>query len=162
MAHAQVASPLPRSLHSASFVELRDSFPSDVELISPFVDQLMLFISRFRVSDGNNSEIELALREALVNAIVHGNQQDPYKRVYVNCRCAADGEVSLTVEDEGHGFDNHVVPDPSSSGHRLRIRSCGTYLITALMDEVEFERGGSAVHMCKRARLSSDSTRKPQ
>ena len=162
MAHAQVATPVSQSSRSLPFVELRNSLPSHVELIPPYVDQLMRFISRFRVSDDNNSEIEQALREALVSAIVHGNQQDPLKRVYVECRCAADGEVSITVADEGRGFENHAVPDPSSSDHRLRIRSRGTYLITVLMDEVDFERGGSVVHMRKRARLTSDSTRKPQ
>jgi len=102
------------------------------------------------------------LREALVNAIVHGNQQDPHKRVHVKCRRTADGEVSITVEDEGHGFENHTVPDRSSSDHRLWIRGCGIYLITALMDEVDFERGGSVVHMRKRATASSDTTRKRQ
>jgi len=160
MADAQVASPVPRSLHSASFVELRDSIPSHVELISPFVDQLMGFISRFRVSDETNSAIELALREALINAIVHGNQHNPQKRVYVKCRCAANDEVSITIDVEGHGLGNPVVPNPSSSDHWLG--GSGMDLMAALMDEVEFERGGSAVHMRKRARLRSDSTRKPQ
>ena len=162
MAHAQVTTPVSQSLHSLPFVELRSSLPSHVELISPFVDQLMRFISRFRVSDDNNSEIEVALREALVNAVVHGNQQDPHKRVYVKCRCAAGGEVSLTVEDEGRGFENHAVLDPSSADHRLQIRGRGMYLITALMDEVDFERGGSVVHMRKRATVSADTARKPQ
>ena len=162
MAHAQVATPVSESFHSAQYIELRHSLPTHVDLISPFVDELMRFISRFRVSDENNSEIELALREALVNAMVHGNQQDPHKRVYVKCRCAADGEVSLTVEDEGLGSENHVVMDPSSAGQRLRIRSREMYMITALMDEVDFERGGSVVHMRKRATVSSDATRKPQ
>jgi len=159
MAHAQVATPVSQSCHSVPFVELRDSLPSHIDLISPFVDPLMGFISRFR--EDNYSEIELALREALVNAVVHGNQQDPHKRVYVKCRCGVDGEVSLTVEDEGRGFENHVIADPSSSDHRLRTRGRGIDLITALMDEVDFERGGSAVHMRKRATASSD-TRKPQ
>jgi serine/threonine-protein kinase RsbW len=162
MAHAKVATPVSQSFQLASYVELRDSLPTHVDLISPFVDELMRFISRFRVSDENNSEIELALREALVNAMVHGNQQDPHKRVYVKCRCAADGEVSLTVEDEGHGSENHVVMDPSSADHRPRIRGREMYMITALMDEVDFERDGSVVHMRKRATVGSDTTRKPQ
>jgi serine/threonine-protein kinase RsbW len=161
MAHAKVATPVSQSFHSAPYVELRNSLPTHVDLNSPFVDELMRFIARFRVSAGNNSEIELALREALVNAMVHGNQQDPHKRVYVKCRCAADGEVSLTVEDEGHGSENHVVIDPSSADHRLWIRGRAMYMITALMDEVDFERGGSVVHMRKRATVGSD-TRKPQ
>ena len=73
---------------SSSFVELRNSLPSHVDIVSPFVDQLMHFISRFRVADENNVEIELALREALVNAIVHGNHEDVQKCVYVKCRFA--------------------------------------------------------------------------
>jgi serine/threonine-protein kinase RsbW len=76
---------------SASFVELRNTLPSHVDIVSPFVDQLMRFISRFRGPDESNAEIDLALREALVNAIVHGNQNDPRKRVYVSCRCTRDG-----------------------------------------------------------------------
>src|SRR5215471_929427 len=92
MSHARVASPGSRS--SVSFVGVRNTLPSDVDMVSPFVDQLMRFISRFRVAERDNFEIELALREAVVNAIVHGNQEDPRKRVYINCRCMADGEVS--------------------------------------------------------------------
>src|SRR5215831_16472423 len=83
----RVVSPSSQSFHSAPFVGLRNTLPSDVDIISPFVDQLMRFISRFRGADGNNFEIDIALREALVNAIVHGNHNDPRKRVYVNCRC---------------------------------------------------------------------------
>jgi serine/threonine-protein kinase RsbW len=159
MAHAQVAPPVSQSLHSVPFVELRDTLPSHVDLISPFVDSLMGFISRFR--EDNYSEIELALRKALVNAIVHGNQQDPHKRVYVKCRCGVDGEVSITVEDENRGVENHAGLGASSSDHRLRTRGREIDLITALRDEVDFERGGSVVHMRKRATASSD-TRKPQ
>src|ERR1700741_2412277 len=99
MTQARVASPGSRS--SASFVAVRNTLPSDVDVVSPFVDQLMRFISRFRVAGEENFEIELALREAIVNAIVHGNQEDPRKRVYVNCRCMTDGEVAVTIEDEG-------------------------------------------------------------
>ena len=108
------ASPASQTSRPASFVELRNTLPSHVDIISPFVDGLMRFISRFRVADGNNVEIELALREAIANAIVHGNQEDPHKRVYVKCRCTGDGEVSVTVEDEGHGFNHgtayHLIP----------------------------------------------------
>jgi serine/threonine-protein kinase RsbW len=122
----------------------------------------MRFISRSRVSDEDNFEIELALREAIVNAIVHGNQQDPRKRVYINCRCMADGEVSVTVEDEGIGFRSDAVPDPTSPDNRLRTHGRGIYLMRTLMDEVDFEQGGSVVHMRKRANAGSHATRKPQ
>jgi serine/threonine-protein kinase RsbW len=134
---------------SSTFVELRNTLPTHVDIVSPFVDQMMRFISRFRVTDGNNFEIELALREALANAIVHGNQEDPDKRVYVKCRCTADGEVSITVVDQGHGFKSDEVPDPTSPDHRLRTHGRGIYLMRASMDEVHFDNGGSIVHMRK-------------
>jgi len=150
------------SRSSVSFVAVRNTLPSDVETVSLFVDQLMRFISRFRVTDGDNFEIELALREAIVNAIVHGNQEDPYKRVYVNCRCMADGEVLVTVEDEGSGFRSDVVPDPTSPDNLLRTHGRGLYLMRTLMDEVNFEQGGSVVHMRKRANADSDEARNTQ
>ena len=147
---------------SRPFVGLRNTLPTDVEIVSPFVDLLMRFISRFRVADRGNFEIELALREALVNAIVHGNGEDPDKRVYVKCRCTTDGEVSITVEDEGNGFEHDAIPDPTSPDNRLRTNGRGIHLIRMLMDEVDFEQGGSVVHMRKRANAALDTTRKPQ
>ena len=97
---ARLASTDTQSFHSVPFVGLRNTLPSDVDIISPFVEQLMRFISRLRMADGNDVEIEVALREALLNAIVHGNEEDPNKLVYVKCRCTRDGEVSITVENE--------------------------------------------------------------
>jgi|SRR5215813_11283126 len=141
---------------SVSFAELRNTFASHIDFVSPVVDQLMRFVSRYRVADENNIDIELALREAVVNAIVHGNQEDPTKRVYVACRCTADGEVSITVEDEGNGFRSGAVPDPTLPENQLRPNGRGIFLIRRLMDEVHFERGGSVVHMRKRADAGSD------
>jgi serine/threonine-protein kinase RsbW len=162
MSPARVASPASQSFYSAAFVGLRNTLPSDVDIISPFVDQLMRFIARFRGADQNHVEIEIALREALVNAIVHGNHNDPRKRVYVNCRCMTDGQVSITVEDEGKGFGHDGVPDPTSPSNRQRTHGRGIYLIRTLMDEVDFEGGGSVVRMRKRAPASSETARKPQ
>ena len=162
MTQSRASSPDSQSCPSFPFVGLRNTLPSDVNIISPFVDQLMRFISRFRMAEGDNVEIELALREALVNAVVHGNQENPRKRVYVNCRCTLDGQVSIRIEDEGTGFDHTAVPDPTSPANRLRTHGRGIYLIRTLMDEVEFEQGGSVVHIRKRANAASDTTGKPQ
>lgn len=159
---AQVASPASQSFRSASFVELRNTLPTHVDIVSPFVGELMRFISGFRATDGNNFEVELALLEALVNAIVHGNKEDPQKRVYVKCRCTTDGEVSITVEDEGHGFENGAVPDPTSPDNLLRTHGRGIYLMRAFMDEVRFENGGSVVHMRKNPAAEPLAQRKTQ
>ena len=137
---------------SPTFIQLRNTLPDNVDVVSPFVDRVMSFISGFPGADGNHFEIELALREALVNAIVHGNHEDPQKRVHVQCRITTDGEVSIGVEDEGQGFEHDAVADPAALENRLRTHGRGINLMRALMDEVEFEQGGSAVHMRKAAK----------
>jgi anti-sigma regulatory factor (Ser/Thr protein kinase) len=104
MACTHAKSQVLRTFRSVPFVELKQFRPSQVAVISPFLDQLMRFIARFRSVDGSEFGIELALREALANAIVPGNQEDPHKRVYVVCRCTTDGEVSITIQDEGKGL----------------------------------------------------------
>ena len=155
MSQTHTLSHLPCTSPGASFVELRQSFPSQIQVISPFVDQLMSFIAKSRHKDGSEMDIEIALTEALENAAVHGNLEDPRKRVYVTCRRTAGGDVSITVQDEGPGFDTGTLPDPTASENRLRTSGRGIYLMKALMDEVRFEKGGAVVHMCKKSNASS-------
>ena len=149
MASAQGVSLTSPASRSVPFVELRQTLPSRIPIISPFVEQLMRFIARFRNSDASEVNIETALREALANAIVHGNQQDSRKCVYVACRCTTDGEVSITVQDEGQGFDADLVADPTTPENRLLTQGRGIYLIKTLMDEVRFEQHGAVVFMRK-------------
>src|SRR5207245_10558516 len=91
MAHTHSLSLLPRTAHSAPFVELRQSLPSRVAVVSPFVDQLMRFILNFRMADGSEIDIEMALLEARANAVIHGNGDNSGKRDYVSDSCALDG-----------------------------------------------------------------------
>lgn len=150
MARTQTFSLSPQTFHSVPFVELRQSLPSDVAIISPFADQLMHFVAKCRNQEDSELEVETALREALANAIVHGNREDPHKRVYVTCRCTPDGEVSITVQDEGPGFDSDAVPDPTTPENRLLKQGRGIFLMKTLMDEVRFEQGGALVSMRKK------------
>jgi len=162
LAFAPTLAPALESYRSGSFVQLRQSFPSEVEVISPFVKQLMRFIARFRKADGSEVEVEVALREALANAILHGNNQDAGKRVFVTCRCSMDGEVSITIEDEGQGFECATVPDPTAPENLQLTNGRGIYLMKRLMDEVRFEQGGAIVHMRKNGNASSGATRESQ
>ena len=136
------------------FVELHQSLPSRVAAIAPLVDRLMRFIKlvigKARDSSDSEGDIELALQEALANAVRHGNHENPHKQVHVSCRCSRDGEVSVTVRDEGEGFDSEALPDPTAPQNYLRTHGRGIYLMRALMDEVSFAEGGRVVHMRKR------------
>lgn len=151
MSHTQYLSLVPRTHDSVPFIELRQSLASQVSAISPFVDQLLRFMRIFRNSHGSEIEIEMALREAIVNAVIHGNGENPRKRVYVEYRCYMDGEVSITVRDEGKGFDSNAVPDPTTPENRLFTHGRGIYLMKTVMDEISFEEGGSVVRMRKRS-----------
>jgi serine/threonine-protein kinase RsbW len=137
-----------------STVELRQSLPSTVAGISPFVDQLIKFITKLRGCDGTEVDIEIALREALINAVVHGNHENPAARVQVACRCSMGGEVSITVRDQGQGFDNRAVADPTSPDNLLSLSGRGICLMQSFMDEVRFEEGGTVVTMRKKARAA--------
>jgi len=141
------------------FVELRQALPSQIEAISPFLDQLTRFINRFRNGDGSE-DIEISVREAITNAIVHGNCEDADKRVYVTCRCDTDGDVSITIRDEGQGFDSRTVPDPTTPENRLSPHGRGIHLMHALMDEVCFEEGGTVVKMFKKSNAGLQELRK--
>ena len=162
MAHTQSLSLLPRNGHSAPFVELRQSLPSKVAVISPFTEQLMRFILNFRMADGSETDIEMALREALANAVIHGNGDNSCKSVYVTCRCYMDGEVAITVRDEGKGFDSSTVPDPTFPENLLFTHGRGIYLMKTLMDEVSFEEGGAVVRMRKNSNFSATAQRRSE
>ena len=129
-------------------IELEHSLPSEVAAISPFVDRLMLLFRKCGCVSEGESGVEIALREALANAIIHGNHENPRKHVYVRCRCKPD-EVSIAVKDEGRGFDVDTIADPTAPENHGSIHGRGIYLMKALMDEVRFEDGGVAVHMRK-------------
>ena len=141
----------PRGPEQGSLVELQQSIPSQISAIAPFIEQLMRFIRNLRKPDGSEVDIELALQEALANAVIHGNHEDAHKRVTVICRCSIHGEVSITIRDEGQGFNNGAVPDPTVSENRLSTHGRGVYLMQSLMDEVSFEEAGAVVHLRKKA-----------
>jgi serine/threonine-protein kinase RsbW len=160
MAHTQSLSLLPRHDHSSPFIELRQLLPSRVEVIAPFAEQLMRFILKFRSPDGTEADIEMALHEALANAVIHGNGDNSCKSVYVTCRCYMDGEVAITVRDEGRGFDPSVLVDPTFRENLLVTHGRGIYIMKTLMDEVSFEEGGAVVMMRKKANANSVEQRK--
>jgi serine/threonine-protein kinase RsbW len=139
----------------SSILEIDLWMPSEVRAISPLVDRLMRLIKRSQCVPGQEFDVELALREALDNAVVHGNQEDPETKVHIRCRCRPGNEISIVVTDQGKGFDfekivgNGIASEPASEHGR------GIQLMKAYMDDVHFVRGGSEVHMRKRSRTVS-------
>ncbi len=96
--------------------------------------------------------MELALREALANAVVHGNRKDGETKVRIRCRCGPGKEISIVVADQGKGFDFRDIASDSLTSDPAREHGHGIRLMKAYMYDVHFEHGGSEVHMRKRAR----------
>lgn len=123
--------------------------PSEIETISPLVDQLMRMIEGSRCVEGNEFAVELALREALSNAVIHGNGMDAHKLVEVHCRCEREKGVWLTVKDQGKGFDPNAVRDALDSEGLNADHGRGIHLLKLMMNEVSFASGGTEVQMRK-------------
>jgi serine/threonine-protein kinase RsbW len=134
---------------SRSLLEIEAWMPSEIKAISPLVNRLMRLIEGSRCVAGSEPAVELALQEALSNAVVHGNGTDSNKLVHIRCQCELGNGVSIAVSDYGQGFDPKAVPDALAVERLEAEHGRGIHLMKLAMDEVSFERGGTEVHMRK-------------
>src|SRR5438093_5052781 len=93
--------------------------------------------------------IKLALEEAMINAIRHGNKLNPEKKVHVDAM-VNDREAQITIEDEGPGFNRATVPDPTSEENLTKCSGRGLLLMETYMTSVEYSNKGRRRHMVKR------------
>ncbi len=93
--------------------------------------------------------IKLALEEALINAIKHGNKEDPHKKVRIQAR-VTDQEAEIIIEDEGPGFDRSSVPDPTTEENLERLHGRGILLMEAYMNVIEWSNNGRKVRMIRK------------
>jgi serine/threonine-protein kinase RsbW len=132
-------------------LEVHTWLQSEIGLISPFADWLISLIAQSRCVRGKEEFVELALRETMSNAMLHGNRMDARKLVHVRCCCESTKGVFIVVRDQGHGFDLNQVPDPVAIENLGAEHGRGIYLMKLAMDEVSFERGGTEVHIRKQS-----------
>ncbi len=114
------------------------------------VDRIMNIVRDMKCAAGSEFEIELALREAVVNAVVHGCKGDPEKMVECCVACDEGRGLLIIVRDPGPGFDPASLPSPIVGQNLFASHGRGIYLINQLMDEVTFKRGGTEIHMRKK------------
>lgn len=120
---------------------------SNIRFIDGTVSRIMCLVEKLRCWDDSEA-IDLALREALANAIVHGNQSDSSKSVRVCVGVEPDCNVMIVVKDGGSGFDPSQLPNPVV-GERIYMRhGRGIFLINRLMDDVNISFDhGTAIYM---------------
>lgn len=131
-------------------LKLDQVVPSDIGMLEEVVGKVIALIALHGCSE-DLDKVELALHEALANAIVHGNRSDPNKSVRVCVAVGEDCGLLIVVKDAGNGFDPATLPNPLDEGHLLRPHGRGLFLINQLMDDVRFSFDwGTAVHMRRR------------
>ncbi len=109
----------------------------------------------------STQDLQIAAREAVTNAVVHGNRRDESRRVRLQVEVSRAG-LELRVQDEGRGFDPRDVPDPRAPENLGKSSGRGILFMRSLVDEVRFQRaseGGTQVMLLKRRAGAADAAR---
>ena len=122
--------------------------PSDPTEARRVQEQIERLLQDRATSDHDLFGIKLALEEALVNAIKHGNQMDRAKKVHISYRLLPD-RFDVHIADEGTGFDPADVPDPTAFENLERPCGRGLMLMRHYMTEVVYNERGNSVYMSK-------------
>lgn len=122
--------------------------PSDLIAARDVVGELLEQAQAAGYSEGVCFAIRLALGEALINAVKHGNRFDPAKKIKV-CAEVSRRRASVSVADEGEGFDPAAVPDPTADENLEKPCGRGIMLMRTYMDEVVYNPRGNEVRITK-------------
>jgi len=131
-------------------LKLSVTLSADRNAVDQVVRSVMNVVRDNRCSPGREDDIELALAEALANAVVHGAKNDPSKTVECDVACNQQGSILIVVRDPGPGFDPSQIADPCSGENIYSHHGRGIFLINQLMDEVRFHKNGTEIHMIKK------------
>jgi len=123
---------------------------ADRRSVEPVVAQVMDTVRKMDCVNGKSEAIELALTEALANAVIHGAKEDPSKTVECLVACEEDRGILIIVRDPGEGFDPQSIPCCTIGENVYSNHGRGIFLINQLMDEVQFRNNGTEIHMLKR------------
>lgn len=114
------------------------------------IDRLTEFVNRIsneaKLNHEKEHQIMLVLSEAVTNAILHGNKRDPEKTVELTAKITS-GTITLTVADQGAGFDYNKVPDPRKQENLLKTGGRGVWLIREFADRVAYFDNGSKIEI---------------
>jgi len=129
--------------------------PSDISLMDGVLRYLVERVAALGVIKPDASNLFIALDEAFVNAVKHGNKQDARKLVRITADLSPQ-EARFTIEDEGEGFDVAAIPDPRDPENLFKTSGRGVLLIYNIMDQVEYNERGNRLTMVKRPEPSLD------
>lgn len=115
----------------------------EISEVEKFVENICDY---YNLNDSYFGTIMVAVTEAVENAIVHGNQNNKEKNVFIHFDFSQKG-IDFTIEDQGPGFDFNSVPDATDAQGNPEKKGMGIYLIKTLADEVHFMENGRKIRM---------------
>lgn len=126
---------------------LDELIASDIRVIDRTVAKILHLIEKYNCWDETDS-LELALREALANAIIHGNRSDAKKTVRICVGVQSECNVLIIVKDTGSGFDPAQLPNPIMGQNIFAANGRGIFLINCLLDDLKFNFDpGTAIYL---------------
>ena len=128
------------------------TLPSRIEAVNEAAAAFSSVLGRAGIDEDAAFGIDMAFREAVTNAVLHGNKQDESKLVRVTVKSAPDW-LEISVRDQGAGFDPVTIPDPTASENIMKTAGRGIFFMRNFMDEVHWSvqpEGGTLVRMTKR------------
>ena len=134
----------------ALVVRFEQTIPGSVEAIPAVVLEVMAIVGEMGCAEGSEFEIEVAVNEALANAVEHGCGHDETKQVTVTVECDPARGMLIIVRDPGTGFEPKDIPSPIVGERIYADHGRGIFLINELMDEVRYEKGGTEIWMIKK------------
>ena len=130
--------------------ELR--LPSRIEAVNEAAAAVAEFMNRLGISEEIAFGVDMAVREAVTNAVIHGNKLDDAKEVELRLRNTAE-VFEISVHDQGSGFNPNEIPDPTTEENILKTSGRGIFFMRNFMDEVNWSanpKGGTSVRMIKK------------
>jgi serine/threonine-protein kinase RsbW len=131
-------------------LKLSVQMAADKKAVDSVVQSIMEVVQDMGCPGEKEAAIELALTEALANAVVHGAKADPTKIIECDVASDEDHRMLIVVRDPGEGFDPSKIPNPVVGENLLSNHGRGIYLINQLMDEVKYLKNGSEIRMIKK------------
>ena len=124
--------------------------PSSLSLMHTVLGYLMRRVEKLGVVEAEQSNLFVALDEAFVNAVTHGNKFDVSKLIRIAAEVSKK-EAKFTIEDEGEGFDINAIPDPLDPENLFKTSGRGVLFIYKIMDEVKYNERGNRLTMVKKS-----------
>ena len=119
------------------------SVPESITILENLIEEIA---DKYKISDDVFANMMTCLNEALNNAMIHGNKQDPNKKVIINAE--VDGRrITWTVTDEGEGFDYVHLADPTAPENLEALTGRGVFIIKHLADQCVFNAAGNEVEL---------------